>query len=228
MSLHLIDNISAVLFDMDGTLVDSELLTEPAIRQVCAEYGIRKFDLDCIQFFGAAWLDIENGLKEHFSALVGSTGIANRLHEVYHELLDAEAPPVIPLARETVVAANARLPTTIVSSSGRSAIETTIGRLQIEEQIPFFTGAEDVERAKPAPDPYLRAATELNVHPAECLVFEDSIPGITSARRAGMQVVAIAHRCNDVNTASKLADAIIQDYRDLDSGFFENVSKIRK
>ena len=210
---------------MDGTLVDSETLTEPAIRKFCAENGIEDFDLDCTVFFGGPWIRIEQQLKREFPELNGKSGVATRLNQIYHEMLVEHEPPLIRNARESVIAANALVPTAIVSSSSRGSIEATIRRMEIAASITYYAGAEDFENPKPAPEPYLLAARELRVDVGECLVFEDSIAGIRSAKSAGMQVVAIAHRCNDVTLAGELADGMITDFAQLENSFFSGVCK---
>lgn len=225
--MHSITNISATIFDMDGTLIDSETLTAPAIDALCREHGIDGADLDCTQFYGVAWRDIERALKAHHPRLAGRSGLAERLHAIYHEMLAAAPPPLIPRSRESVVAASGLMPTAIVSSSGRASIQLTIGRLDIAHAIDFYAGAEDCEQPKPAPDGYLKAAATLGVPPGECLVFEDSIAGLQSARAAGMQLVAVTHRCTDPDLAGRIADAVITDYRDLDDDFFRRVKKGR-
>jgi HAD superfamily hydrolase (TIGR01509 family) len=220
-----IKNISATLFDMDGTLVDSETLTEPTIKSLCRELGVHEVGLDCSVFFGVAWLEIARELLDHHPQLTGETDIAARLQDIYHEMLRDQPPPLIRKSRESVIAANQLMPTAIVSSSGRASIEETIRRMDIADSINYYAGAEDYAESKPAPDGYLKAADVLQVEARECLVFEDSIVGIQSAKNAGMQVVAITHRCNDVRGASEIADLVITDYTDLDDGFFDRVRK---
>lgn len=220
-------NISATFFDMDGTLVDSETLTEPAIAAVCREYGVDDVGLDCTRFFGVAWLEIERALKTRHPDLKGRSGIAGRLHEVYHEMLVETPPPLIRQSRESVLAANSLMPTAIVSSSRRASIEETIRRMDIASAISFYAGAEDYENSKPAPDGYLKAASVLQIDASECLVFEDSIAGLQSAKNAGMQVVAITHRCNDMRTAREIADLAVADYSELESDFFRQVRQRR-
>jgi HAD superfamily hydrolase (TIGR01509 family) len=191
-----IRNISATLFDMDGTLVDSETLTEPAIVALCCELGVDDVGLDCSLFFGVAWREIERALLDKHPQMAGKADIATRLHEIYHQMMRDEAPPLIRMSRESVIAANQLMPTAIVSSSGRESIELTIRRMDIGDNIDYYAGAEDYAASKPAPDGYLKAAEMLQIEARECLVFEDSIPGMQSAKNAGMQVVAITHRCN--------------------------------
>ncbi len=220
-----IKNISATLFDMDGTLVDSETLTAPAIEALCHELGVDEVGLDCSVFYGIAWRDIERALLKQHPQISGKTDIAMRLHEIYHGMMRDQPPPLIRNSRESVIAANQLMPTAIVSSSGRESIELTIRRMDIADNINYYAGAEDYAESKPAPDGYLKAADVLQVEARECLVFEDSIVGIQSAKNAGMQVVAITHRCNDVRGASEIADLVITDYTDLDDGFFDRVRK---
>ena len=220
-----IRNISATLFDMDGTLVDSETLTEPAIRLLCREQDVHDVGIDCSVFFGVAWLEIERALLDRHPQMAGKVNIAARLHEIYHEMLVAEPPPLIRKSREAVIAANRLMPTAIVSSSGRASIEETIRRMDIAGNINYYAGAEDYAESKPAPDGYLKAAGELQIETKECLVFEDSIVGIQAAKNAGMRVVAVTHRCNDVTAANELADLTITDYAELDDRFFSRIKK---
>jgi len=220
-----IRNISATFFDMDGTLVDSETLTGPAIEALCRELGVDDVGMDCTVFYGAAWLDIEQTLLERHPQMAGKTNITSRLQAIYHEMLIRESPPLIKRSRESVIAANQRMPTAIVSSSGRQSIEATIRRMEIADSIDYYAGFEDYEQCKPAPDGYLKAADMLQTNASECLVFEDSIVGIQAAKTAGMQVIAITHRCNDIAGAKEIADLVITDYAELDEGFFDVVLK---
>jgi HAD superfamily hydrolase (TIGR01509 family) len=220
-----IKNISATFFDMDGTLVDSETLTAPAIEALCHELGVDEVGLDCSVFYGIAWRDIERALLKQHPQMSGKMDIGLRLQEIYHEMLRDEPPPLIRKSRESVIAANRLMPTAIVSSSGRASIEETIRRMDIADCINYYAGAEDYEKSKPAPDGYLKAADMLQTEAGECLVFEDSIPGMQSAKNAGMQIVAITHRCNDIPAAREIADLVITDYAELDDGFFDRVRK---
>ncbi len=221
--MNAIRNISAALFDMDGTLVDSETLTEPAIEALCREFGVDDVGLDCTMFFGVAWLEIERVLIDRHPALNGRMGLAERLHEIYHEMLVDDPPPLIARSRESVVAANRCMPTAIVSSSGRASIEETIRRMDIANSINYYAGCEDYAESKPAPDGYLKAAEVLQIDSGNCLVFEDSITGMQSAKNAGMQIVAITHRCNDIPGAHSIADLVITDYAELPDGFFDQI-----
>lgn len=220
-----IRNISATFFDMDGTLVDSETLTGPTVEKLCGELGVHDAVIEPTQLYGLSWLDIEEILLEKYPQMAGKADIPGRLQEIFHEMLRDTPPPLIRNSRESVLAANRLMPTAIVSSSGRQSIEETIRRMNIVDSINYYAGFEDYEHCKPAPDGYLKAADALQITAGECLVFEDSIVGMQAAKNAGMQVVAITHRCNDIPAANEIADQIITDYAELDDGFFDLVRK---
>ena len=164
-----ISNIPAVIFDMDGTLVDSEVLTGPAIMAFCHENSIDEANVDCSEFFGASWASIERCIVDCYPQLAGNPNI----------------------------------------------------RMGIEEHVTYYAGADDYREPKPAPDGFLKAAEVLQTRPQNCLVFEDSIAGIQAAKTAGMWVVAITHRSNDVRLATKLADLAVTDFSELDNDFFD-------
>ena len=218
-------NIAAVLFDMDGTLVDSETLTEPVIVALCSEFGIHDVAIDCSQFFGLSWLEIERRLIAYYPQIAGKPDLPAHLQALFHTLLRDEPPPLIRGSRESLLAASQYLPVAVVSSSGRESVEETIRRMNIADAVSFYAGFEDYQNCKPEPDGYLKAAEELQVEPADCLVFEDSVVGIRSAKNAGMKTIAVTHRCADIETVTELADMTIRDYADLDASFFRRISE---
>jgi beta-phosphoglucomutase-like phosphatase (HAD superfamily) len=95
--------------------------------------------------------------------------------------------------------------------------------MDISAHINFYAGAEDCDKGKPAPDGYLKAAEFLQTDANQCLVFEDSIPGIKAARNAGMQVVAVTYGSHNVEQVSSMADMAIKDYSELEDHFFERI-----
>jgi beta-phosphoglucomutase len=218
-------NISAVIFDMDGTLVDSEIFTAAAVTELCAEYDIEGVDIDCAEFEGVSWEIISEEIIRHFPDMNATPRMADRLNEIYHRMLVNEPPRIVRKARETVIAADKQMQTAIVSSSNRKSIEETIRRMDIAEFIRFYIGAEDCHDTKPAPDGFLEAARLMQVAPHECLVFEDSIPGLQAAQNAGMQAVAVTQGKSNIDQHVALSDMIIVDYSDLDDDFFSKVHK---
>ena len=111
--------MSAVLFDMDGTLIDSETLTEPTIVAVCSELGVNDIDINFGQFFGRSWLDVERELIRCYPQLDAKANLAARMENFYHDLLCDEQPPLIPGSRDALIAVSELMPVAIVSSSSR-------------------------------------------------------------------------------------------------------------
>ncbi len=218
-----ISNISAVIFDMDGTLVDSELLTEPTIKSFCLQAGIGEVDFEFSKFYGASWEQIAQAITDACPQLADVPDKARQLHRLFERMCSESPPALVPGARIAIELAHACVPTAIVSSSYRESIVATIRRMDISSFITHYAGADDYARTKPAPDGYLQAASVLGVSPERCLVFEDSIVGIQSAKAAGMAVVAITHRSNDVVRASELADAAVKDFTELGNGYFNQI-----
>jgi len=221
-----IKNVAAVFFDMDGTLVDSEIFTAQAVNTLCGELGIDDVDIDCSPFEGSSWELLGEEILRHYPSLAGTKDIPSRLHQIYHYLLINDPPAIIYKAREAVIAAHELMPTAIVSSSNRVSIEETMRRMELSAHINFYTGAEDCDKGKPAPDGYLKAAEFLQTDAGECLVFEDSIPGIQAARNAGMQVVAVTCGSHNVEQISSMADMAIKDYSELEDHFFERIGDL--
>ncbi|MFT5370973.1 MAG: HAD superfamily hydrolase (TIGR01509 family) [Lysobacterales bacterium] len=223
--MPIIKKVSAIFFDMDGTLVDSETLTEPTVVTLCEELGIENVDIDCTQFFGHSWLEIERRIIDYYPQLAGKADFTARMQTLFNDLLISMQPPLINGSREMLISASQIMPVAVVSSSGRESITETIRRMNVAQNVSFYAGFEDYEKCKPEPDGYLKAAEMLNIDPAECMVFEDSVAGIQSAKNAGMQVVNISFRCAEKETAAGLADMVVRDYTDLPQDFLESIRK---
>ena len=207
--------IEAVLFDMDGTLLDSEHLTDAAVAHLLKVHDL-DLEVDSTAFHGRTWSRAAETLQKLAPSL-RTVDVAAELQAEFHRALVETVPPVIAGAPEAVMAAARRRATALVSSSDRESVEHVVARLGLGEHFTHLVYAEDIQRSKPAPQCYEVAARALSVEPNHCLVFEDSIPGLQAAIAAGMYVIgigtdeqrqAIAHRC-------------IGDFTELAEGFFE-------
>jgi HAD superfamily hydrolase (TIGR01509 family) len=222
-----ISNIQAVLFDLDGTLVNSESLSERALAELLPTWGVDTTGLDFVQFHGVTWKRIEARLIELFPHL-RDRDVADTVADRFQELFKTAPPTLIEGAREAVVAASQQFPgaVTIVTGSDRRAVEHFLDRTSLHEHCSGYTSSEMYGSSKPDPECYLMAAERLRVSPDRCLVFEDSEPGLRAASSAGMPRVAITdgHPARQA-LAAQLADMAIADYRELPDGFFSSVAQ---
>jgi HAD superfamily hydrolase (TIGR01509 family) len=185
--------IEAVVFDLDGLLVDSEQLWDQAREALAHERGGRWHDRAQADMMGMSspewsrYMHDRIGLRESPEEI--SAEVVRRMEALYRERL-----PLLPGARETVERLAARWPLGLASSSNRPLIDLT---LELSEMAPYFratVSSEEVARGKPAPDVYLEAARRLGVEPTRAAAIEDSHNGILSAAAAGMRVIAIPNR----------------------------------
>ena len=217
--------IEAVVFDMDGTLVDSEPLTLRAIERAFEKRGVSKENLHAGSFHGVTWASIATRLLESMHD-GGESITATELQENFHHLHQEEPPPLVPGALQALLAAKGRLPVAICTSSNRQSLQDLLSRVDLPELLDKSVCAEDCTRSKPDPQGYLLAASRLGVSPKHCLVFEDSVPGVQAARSAGMQVISVVG-CSfaPVEVAAAAHDSI-NDYTELPPGFFEEICRL--
>lgn len=185
-------SISAVIFDMDGVLTDTEPAHFAATNAVLAELNRPPLTWDqYAPYIGTAesafwrFLEEEIGLKDEVGHFV------RRYGEEVLRLLQ-EKVEVLPGAHETIEAVRAAgLKTAIASSSRREWVDATLKSARLEGLFDVVISGEMVEHGKPAPDIFLLAAAQLGVAPEACLVLEDSPRGIDAAKAAGMLAIGV-------------------------------------
>ncbi|HEX3649046.1 MAG TPA: HAD family phosphatase [Pseudonocardiaceae bacterium] len=181
--------ISAVIFDLDGVLVDSEPVWEDVRRAVVAEHGGRWAPDAQQRLMGmntaewARYLSADLGVGQ--SPAEVAELVIGRMAERYAADL-----PMLPGAVAAVRAAAVRWPLGLASSSPRVLIDTVLAGAGIGDLFAVTVSADEVDRGKPAPDIYLTVADRLGVPAARCVAVEDSSNGLRSAVAAGMRVIA--------------------------------------
>jgi HAD superfamily hydrolase (TIGR01509 family) len=185
--------IEAVVFDLDGVLLDSEQLWDETREQLAKERGGRWHDRaqrDMMGMSSREWSRYMHetiGLPEPPEEI--NREVVERLAAAYRERL-----PAIPGAREAVERLAAHWPLGLASSSNRELIDLALELLGVRHLFKATVSSEEVARGKPAPDVYLEAARRLEVDPAHAAAIEDSHNGILAAKAAGMRVIAIPNR----------------------------------
>jgi beta-phosphoglucomutase-like phosphatase (HAD superfamily) len=182
--------VRAVVFDLDGVLLDSEGRWDQARRQVTSEHGGRWRVGATEAMQGMSSLEWSRYLADGLGVQLTPKEIADR---VVVKLLGGYRNdlPLIPGAVEAVRRTAARWPLGLASSANRSVIDEVLTLASLGDAFMVTVSSEEVARGKPAPDVYLEAAHRLAVPAEACAAVEDSANGIRSAAAAGMQVVAV-------------------------------------
>lgn len=200
----------AVLFDMDGVILDSEPLHEAAFREILQNYGHTLTEDDYKNHF--AGKTDEDAFKQYFKIINESVNLPQILSEkanAYIELARNQLQPytgVVAIIRDIAK----KLPLALVTGSLRYEVEVALGSLGIADCFSIIVAAEDVSQGKPNPEGYLKAAKLLNIPIKECIVVEDSPSGIKAAIVAGAYCVAVTntHTADELKNASKIVDQL--------------------
>ena len=204
--------LQAILFDMDGTLVDSEVIWVDAIEKALRQRGVEITHADVVGLvYGHAWPDIYREIARRHPGAYASRqameAVTVPLYMQSHRQRDIRIHPSISLLRTLAQS----YPVAIVSGSTRARIQATIDEVQIADCIATFVGCEDVPVGKPDPAPFLLGARRLGVPAPACLVFEDSAAGVQAAKAAGMRCVALCRenaRGQDLTAADQVLTSL--------------------
>jgi len=216
--------IEAVVFDLDGLLLDSEQVWDEVREILTRERGGRwheQAQADMMGMSSTQWsrymhdeLDVPDQ-PEEINRLV-----VERMLERYRDRL-----PVIDGAVEAVRRIGERWPLGLASSSNRPLIDLALDLMGIADRFRVTVSSEEVERGKPAPDVYLEAARRLGVAPDRIVAIEDSANGIRAAKAAGMRAIAIPNpHYPPPEDALKQADAVLDSLSELSPAVVESVS----
>ena len=182
--------IDAVVFDLDGVLVDSEQLWAAAREQLVRERGGTWRENATRAMMGMSSREwsryMHDELQVDLAPEAISSEVVARLERLYRERL-----PLLPGASEAVAAMHARWPLGLASSANPEIIELVLELAELGRLFAATVSSEEVPRGKPAPDVYLETARRLGVRPDRCAAVEDSSNGLRSAAAAGMTVVAV-------------------------------------
>ncbi len=185
----------AVLFDLDGTLVDSERESGLAMALALEEgLGVRVSQEELDFIVGRSWHEIDTRLRAAHGARLGWSleRLIDESTRARARVIAEQGMRILPGAVETVRRLGQGRVRALVTGSGRAEARQALDVLGLVDEFAVLFASEDYARGKPAPDGYLAAAAQLGVQPLDCLVVEDSRAGIAAGRDAGMTVVAVS------------------------------------
>jgi beta-phosphoglucomutase family hydrolase len=206
--------IKAVIFDLDGVIVESEHIHIEAEKQTMLKYGVRISSEELHRYTGTTARLMFTELIKKYKLNTTFERIFNEKEEILFKLLEKDVQPTkgaIELL-EKLRQENVKL--AIASSSHKRLIKYVLEKLNIIHLFDSIVGSEDVIHGKPNPETFFRAAKEMRVSPLECLVIEDSKLGVEAAKNAGMKCVGYRNP-NSGNQDLSKADVVIDNFSEL-------------
>lgn len=215
--------LKAVIFDMDGVIIDSEPMHAKAAVLALKRYNIDISTEYAYNFIGSTTAHMCEKMIEDFNINATADELLKANNEMKQYLLESEGHMVIPHIADLIKDLyNHGLKLIIASSSNASAIEEVLTSLNIKKYFTGYVSGEMVSKPKPAPDIFLLAARHLCVMPDECIVIEDSYNGIMAAKAAKMACIGFYNPHSGQQNLSK-ADYIVEGFEEVDYDFIHEV-----
>jgi len=203
------DRYRAVIFDMDGLLLDTETLWHGAAVELFRRHGGDFTWDDKMAVMGTSF----DQTAHYFSERLGASPAEGRalvaeMVEIMRESLTRQVEGR-PGAIELVERLRGRIPLALASNSGRLLVDTALATAKLTDVFDAVVSSDDVAHGKPAPDIYLLACERLGVSPAEALALEDSPTGIAAAKAAGLACIGVPQFAEtDVSAADRVIDSL--------------------
>ena len=206
--------LEAVLFDMDGVIIDSEPLWTEAERQLLARRELRYSPELKALLMGRESREAVGLLMEHYNLKERLEDVIEERQQLIAGLFRDSLQPIPHVVRLIQAIVDWGFKTALVSSSPKSLVALVLEKLTISELFDLIMSGDQVARGKPAPDIYLTAARELCVAAENCLVVEDAPNGVAAAKAAGMCCLAISTSVSRAELAA--ADRVVSSFREVD------------
>jgi HAD superfamily hydrolase (TIGR01509 family) len=186
--------VRAVVFDLDGLLIDTEPVFREAAARLLAGHGLPPDPAFMQSIMGVPGRDALPRFRDHFRLTVPLDEVESGYRHFFLEVLRSGPAPLMPGAQELLIALEGRgVPKAIATSSGRDYVRVVFGPHGLFDHFRFVLTCEDVTHGKPHPEVYELAARRLGLLPAEVLVLEDSPVGMRAAKAAGCRCVVVPH-----------------------------------
>ena len=185
------EEFEGLIFDLDGTLIDSMPAHFSAMRQALEEEGGTGLFTEerFSELGGKPAADIVSLLNREYGLSMNAQKICQRQHDLLESKLDDFE--LIPEVADFAAEHRGKVPMAVASAGTTTMVKASLSSVNILSWFDAIVGSDEVENGKPSPDVYLEAARRINVDPMNCVVFEDSEAGILGAESAGMKVVVV-------------------------------------
>jgi len=215
--------LKAVIFDMDGVLIDSEPIYFEVDKQVLKKCGFQANNDILNAYVGISNPEMWKDLKEKYNLPLSVDELLKLQDEIKTQALKGiEIKPIDGIKDLLDTLKQNRIIMAVASSSPRCFIETMLKKTKLMEYFTVVVSSEEVKRGKPHPDIFLKTAELLKVKPQECIVIEDSANGVKAALSAGMKCIGYVNVNSGSQDLSK-ASAIVDRISDIDFDFIRNL-----
>jgi mannitol-1-/sugar-/sorbitol-6-/2-deoxyglucose-6-phosphatase len=219
--------IEAVIFDMDGVLIDSEPLWREAEKRVFRKVGIDLTDKMCFQTTGLRtdetvghwyrWKPWTNMSRED---------VGREIEETVCDIIDEKGSPSPGVHRLIDFFKKAGVPAGLASSSSPEVIDRVLGKLQLKQEFTVIYSAVNEKFGKPHPAVYITAAEKMGVAPVSCLAIEDSFAGLLAAKSAKMRTIVIPEKSNLDNVRFSIADLKLGSLEEFTAGHWDTLNSL--
>jgi HAD superfamily hydrolase (TIGR01509 family) len=215
------NGLQAIIFDMDGLLIDSEPIWREAEKIIFSEVNITLTDEMCFTTVG---LRIDEVVEHWYMKFPwekpSKEMVKNKIIDKVIELILAKG-EILPGVMETIQYFHSKgFPLAIASASSQIIIDAVTEKLNIKKYFNVIHSAEFEEYGKPHPAVFISTAKKLNVHPTNCLVFEDSVNGVIAAKASRMKVIAVPENIHFENSKFEIADMRLKSLNDFNEEVF--------
>lgn len=215
--------LEAVIFDMDGVIIDSEPMHFEVVKKMMEEFDINITSEQLNRYIGTSNPGMWNDLKKRFGIKKNIPDLLKQQYQLNIDMLgeynEGAIPGVVELLKKLQ---KNKIKTAVASSSTPDYINAVVDKFKIRQYFSYILSGEQVEKGKPEPDIFLKAAQMLNVSPDFCVVIEDSEHGVAAAKRGGMKCIGFTNPNSGQQDLSK-ADLICEDLRNLNLEILKNL-----
>ena len=213
--------LEAVLFDMDGVIIDSEPLWSKAEQQLLARRNLRSSSQLKTVMMGLDSSEAVGFLIKHYDLKESVSDLVAERNQLVADLFRQFLRPMQHALQLVRSVQAAQIKTGLVTSSPQDLVDLALSRLNITELFDLILSGDQVARGKPAPDIYLTAAEALGVSHENCLVIEDAPHGVAAAKAAGMCCLAISTGASEPKLGA--ADRVVRDFAEVDLALLQDL-----